>query len=241
MLLQVLALDGLLPALVGAGQWVALAHWPVDGCYVMVGGLVLVAVFTAEDSQWTLPALVLDDASTLVIQSTAIVEALHFHKGTPFQLLINRLGVDIQVCVQHFQLPPPLTPDLTVRAVDFKLLQGHIVGTVVRQDKVHLVAKRTGFPCLLNALDTLFTEVMAAAAGNTWGTEHKQTDGTLRLEVKRWVDKLALVTATGWLSIHPFSISTMLVDYPRNRSNVRGGMFRLHLTSMRSTPSSHAD
>ncbi len=51
------------------------------------------------------------------------------------------------------------------------------------------------------------------------------------------MDKLALVTATGWLSIHSFSISTMLDDYPRDRCNVRGGMFGLHLTSM---SSSHA-
>ncbi len=173
MLLQVLALGCLLPALVGAGEWVALAHWPVVDRYVMVGGLVLVAVFTAEDSQWTCPALVLDDASTLVVQSTAIIEALHLHKGTPFQLLINRLGVDIQVCVQHFQLPPPLTPDLTVGAVDLSLLQGHIFITVVRQGEVLLVAERTAFPCLLNALDTLLTEVMATAAGEMGGTKHQ--------------------------------------------------------------------
>ncbi len=137
--------------------------------------------------------------------------------------------------LQHFQLPPPLTPDLTVGAVDFKLLQGHIVGTVVRQGEVILVAEWTAFPCLLNALDTLLTEVINAAAGNTRGPEHKQTDGTLRLEVRRWVDKLALMTATGWFSIHSFSISTMLDDYPCNRCNVRGGMFGLHLTSMRSS------
>ncbi len=173
MLLQVLALDCLLPALVGAGQWVALAHWPVVGRYVMVGGLVLVAVFTTEDSQWTCPTLVLNDASTLVIQSTAIVVAPHLHKGTPFQLLINRLGIGIQVCVQYFQLPHPLTPDLTVGAVDFKLLQGHIVGTVVCQDEVLLVAERTAFPCLLNALDALLTEVMAAAADEMGGAKHQ--------------------------------------------------------------------
>ncbi len=188
------------------------------GCDVMVGGLVLVAVFTAEDSQWTRPALVLDDKLTLEVLSTAVIEALHLHKGTPFQLLINRLGIGIQVCVQYFQLPHPLTPDLTLGAVDFNLLQRHIFITVVRQGEVLLVAERTGFPCLPNAFDTLLTEVMAAAAGDMGGAKHEQTNGTVCLEVRRWwVDKLALVSTAVLIRL----VSTTLDDWPRNRCYVR--------------------
>ncbi len=90
------------------------------------------AVFTGERSLWTLAGLVFGNETTLERLPTAIVPALHLYKGTHFKLLFE-LGIDIQVLVKHFQPTVPLTPNLTVGAVDLKLLEGHIVSTVVHK------------------------------------------------------------------------------------------------------------
>ncbi len=128
-------------------------------------------VVTAERSLGAVFTLVIGDETTLERLPTAIVAALHLYKGTPFKLLFEH--PDVQVLIKHFQLALPLTPDLTVRAVDLKLFEGHIVGTVVRQDKSLLIAEGTTLSILLNALDALFAEVMAAAACEVGIAKHQ--------------------------------------------------------------------
>ncbi len=107
----------------------------------------------------------------------------------------SRLRIDIQVLLEHFQLSLPLTAALTVGAVDFECFQGLIMGAVVHESKVLGIAERAALSTFLNALDTIATKVMSAAADEVGGAKDQQADGALGLEVTwRWLDKLALVS-----------------------------------------------
>ncbi len=99
-LLKVSALDFVWCTVVGAGDGIAFAHWPVVGCYIMEGCLVALAVFTAKWSLWAFLGLVVVKKTTLERLPTAIVAAFHLHKRTPLELR-SRLRIDIQVFLEH--------------------------------------------------------------------------------------------------------------------------------------------
>ncbi len=173
----------------------AFTLWPVVGRYIMEGRLVALAVFTAEWSLWAFFGLVIVEETTLERLPTTKMITFNLHKRTPLEPC-SMHTVNIQVFLEHFQLSLPLTAALMVGAVDLECFQGLIMGAVVHDSKVLGIAERAALSSFLNALDTIATKVMSAAADEVGGAKDQQADGALGLEVTwRWLDELALVSA----------------------------------------------
>ncbi len=108
--------------------------------------------------------------------------------------------------LKALQLPCPLTPVCAMSTVNFQLLEGHVICAVVGHGESHPVTEWTTVSLLLNAVNTVFAEVVATAAGEVRVAKHHQADGALGLEVVgRRLDELAIISpsaSTTWLTCH---------------------------------------
>ncbi len=138
------------------------------------------------------------EETTLERLPTAVVAAFLFYICALLRELRSRLRINIQVFLEHFQLSLPLTPALMVGAVDLEQFQCLMMGAVVHDRKARCIAERAAISRLLNAPDTLFTEVLSAAADEVGAAKGRQTDGALGLKSnRRWLDELVFVSEAG--------------------------------------------